>query len=303
MKKLILGALALFAMSNIGVAEVYAKDVQPEQLELCGAFVRTAPWCDEAIEGDSREIEAFQMYNVSFAVDVPEKWAKLHREKRRGIGFIGVNEEGQKVKAGRPVLHAVARVIAVPPGGTVEDAMLYQALLDPEGKGALILLPAEGDFTGWNMYILSSEGHDAVLINGQLIELGGRHRTDGNILPDFSRLPPSSLPFATLVQRGDGTGLIEALEATFTDHKKVHDSDGSVRIYSGLSRTFTPTAEGEMAMVEMHTNCRKAGQRLEAKANLRLDTANVVGAAATSGLALIPQAFSIMSALVGGSCR
>lgn len=303
MTKFFSGMLLAFSLIISGVAEVHAKDKQPDQLEQCGAFVRTAPFCGEAVEADTRQLQALQMRFVALNPERSAEWAKLHREKRRGISYIETGEDGKKAKAGRPVIHAVARVVGVPPSGNTDEAMLFQALLSPEMSNATLLLPAEGNFTGWSMYILSSDGKHALTLAGEIIKLDGRHRDDGNLQPDLSRLPESRLAGTLLVTRGDGTGMIEMLEATFMDHVLVHDRDGSTRVYSGLRGTFTPLEEDGLSVATAYTNCRTAGQRLVEKGNLRIDTATIGAVGATAGLALVPQVFQNLRALFGSSCR
>ncbi len=302
MKNLILGALALLTMT-FGVTNVHAKEAIPDQLEQCGAFKNTAPFCGESLEVDTRQLDALQMYPVTLTPQMSAEWAKLHREKRRGIGYVETNEKGEKVKTGRPVIHAVARVIAIPPSGDLNETLLFQALLSPDMANATVLLPAEGNFVGWNIYILSPEGKHALTMSGQVIKLDGRHRTDGNIQPDAARLPESRLPSTLLVRRGDGSQAVETLQATFVDHVVVNDRDGSVRVYSGLKGTFTPLSEDTLSVATAYTNCRTVGQRLVERGNLRVDTGAIAAAGATGGLTLIPQVLTNLGAIFGSSCR
>lgn len=295
--------LVVSAIASAPVSAKEAKPVVPDQLELCGAFVRIAPFCGEALEVDTRQLQALQLIYVPLTPAVGERWSKEHREKRRGIGYTTTDERGQTVQTGRPVIAAVARVVAIPPSNNLDEAMLFQALVKPDASGMLVLLPAEGDFSGWSIYIVSSEGKHAVTLDGQMIKLGGRHRARNNLTLDVTRLPASRVTSTALVTRGDGSGWIEAFEATFVDHKLVHDRDGSIRVYSGLPGTFTPLSEGGTSVVAMYTNCRTAGQRLTERGNLRVDSVSVTAAVATGGLTAIPQVAQNFLALFRKSCR
>lgn len=302
MKKFIIGMLASFTMF-LSMADVHAKEIVADQLELCGASVRTAPWCDEALEGDTRQLQALQIVSISLTPKTGETWRELHLEKKRGITFTEVNDKGERVKTGRPVVPAVARVIAIPPSGNMEEAMLFQGLVSPDMSSVNVFLPADVNFIGWSIYVPSSEGKHALTLHGELVKLGGRHRDDGNLSPDITRLSESRIISTTLVTRGDGSGTIEALEATFVVHKLVHDRDGSFRVYSALPGTLAPISEDGTSVVGMYTNCRTAGQRLLERGNLRVDTAALAGAAATGGLTLVPQALQNVLALFRTSCR
>lgn len=298
-KHFLWGALALLMVPGAALAN----SDEPAQLEQCGAFARVAPFCAESFEFDTRELLAIQIIAVTPSAETIEEWAKIHREQRRGVGFTTVNNEGEPVQTGRPVVTAVARVIAVPPSGNMEEAMLYQALVTPDTTSMMILLPAEGDFTGWSMYIIASEGKRAVTLAGQWVRLSGRHRDDGNLTLDLDRLPESRVTATTLVRRGDGSNAIESLQDTFVEHVLVRDRDGGTRVYSGLQYTFLPSSEGGMSVATAYTNCRTAGQRLVERGSLRVDTTAVVSAVATSGLSLVPQAFRNALALIRTSCR
>lgn len=289
------------AMVLGGVAEAHAKDkeVVADQLEQCGAFVRTAPFCNESLEADTRQLQAIQIIPVTLSSETAMEWAKLHREKKRGVSLVETNEKGEKVQTGRPALNAVARVIALPPSGLLDEAMLFQALVSPDMKSVMVFLPAEGDFRGWSIYILSSEGKHALALSGELIKLDGRHRTDGNLEPDVARLPVSQVAGTTLVTRGDGSNVIEDLEATFLDHVLVHDRDGTTRVYSGLRGTFTPSHENGLSVAMAYTNCRTAGQRLVERGNLRADTSVLIA----GPIVLAPQLVQNMLAVFRASCR
>lgn len=303
MKKLFL--LALAPMIAFSTAEADAKNQKPEpdQLELCGAYMRVAPFCGESLLVDTRQLSAMQIISVPLSPERGEKWAKLHREKRRGISYIETNEKGEKVSTGRPVIPAVMRVIATPPAGTSGKTMLFQALVNPDMTSMSVLLPAGGNFIGWSAYILSSEGKHALTMSGELIKVGKVHRNDGNLSLDLSRLPTSQITNSLFVTRGDGSGAIEALEAAFVDHKLVRDRNGETRVYSGLYGTFTPISPDGTSVVAMYSNCRKAGQRLVEKGNLRIDSTALLSGAATGGLTLLPQVIQNLLALRNKSCR
>lgn len=295
-------AYAVITAGLISVSPAYAKEQKPakvDQLELCGAFARTAPWCGEALEGDSSQIEAAQIFTITVRPDQYSEWIKIHQEKRRGITFTKTNDQGHKIRSGRPVINALARVIAVPPDGNMEGAMLFQALLSPDLKTATPLLDARQNYIGWHVYLLSSEGKHALLVDGTMIKLGGRHRTDGNMTLELDKLPQSRVISTTLVSRGDGTGLMEMLESTFIDHKTVHDQNGEIRVYSGLAGTFTPVSEDGNSVVGSYTNCRTAGQRLIERGNLRFDT----GMLMTGPIGPAVQLAQNLKAVFTTSCR
>lgn len=303
MNKNFLWALAPLAIF-LSMADAKAQTTPvSDQLEQCGAFVRIAPFCGESLEVDTRQLQAVQIVSVSLTPRALTEWTKIHQEKKRGIAYTAINDKGEKVSAGRPVINAVVRVIAIPASGNSDEAMLFQGLVSPDLSSVLVLLPAEGNFSGWNIYILSSEGKHALTLAGEFVELGGRHRTDGNLTLDIARLPASRIASTQLVQRGDGSGTVEALEATFLDHKLVRDRDGSTRVYSGLAGTFTPISDDGTSVVAMFSNCRTMGQRLVERANLRADSATIAAAPATFGLSLAPQIYSIGKAIIHRSCR
>jgi hypothetical protein len=281
-KHILRGALALLMIAT-GATAGHAKSdesIKADQLEQCGAYKRVAPWCAEALEVDTRQLQDTQIILVPFTAAVAEKWQKMHKEKRRGIAYTEVNEEGETVKTGRPVLAAVMRVIAIPPSGKTDEALLFQALVKPDMSGVTVFLPADGDFQGWNLYVLSSEGKYALTLSGELFKVSGRHLNDGNLAPDTARLPESLVTSTLLLRRGDGSGAIEALEAAFVDHHIVNDRDldGNIirtRVYSGMAGTFTPISEDGTSVVASYSNCRTGGQRVLERGNLRLDTTDL----------------------------
>lgn len=298
MSKIFTAAVA--ACAFLAFTSQASANQQPAQLEQCGAFVRVAPWCGEAMRLDTRQLQAMQIVPITLSPSASERWGQLHRERRRGIPFTETNAQGETVQSGRPVITALARVIARSPSGR---EVLYQALIAPDMTNVMVLLPAEVNFAGWTMYIIAGEGRNALTLSGQLIELGGRNRTDGHLTLDYPRLPASVVTSTTLVRRGDGTGIIEGFEATFVEHKVIHDRNGRTRVYSGLRYTFTPPSEGEMSVATGFTNCRRVDDRLVERGNLRVDTGTVSSAVATGGLTAIPLVIQNGLAILRRSCR
>ncbi|MCW1888804.1 MAG: hypothetical protein KIH67_004635 [Candidatus Moranbacteria bacterium] len=297
MKRFIpLMALMVISLSASPALAGERKPPEPAQLELCGAQTIAAPWCGESLEVDTRQIQGMQIVSIVLAPSVQAEWIRLHRD-RRGIGFTTVNAEGQTVPSGRGVISAVSRVVLIQDGDP--EPWLFQAVVSPDASVMMLLLPSEGNFVGARAFVISSDGRHALSMNGEIIRLGGRHRTDGNLSIDWSRLSESRIPATTLIRRGDGTGAVELLEATFTDHSLVNDRDGTVRVYSGLAGTFTPITEGGTTTVE-HTSCQTAGDRLVTRGNLRIDPATTV---MTGGISLIPQAFQNLLVVLGSGCR
>lgn len=301
-KNILRGALVLL-MIAAGTTAGYAKSEKPieaDQLEQCGAYKKVAPFCAEALEVDTRQLQATQIILVPFTASVAEKWQKMHREKRRGIAYTEVNEQGETVRTGRPVLAAVMRLIAIPPSGNADEAMLFQALVKPDMSGVTAFLPADGDFRGWSLYILSSEGKYALTLSGELFKVSGRHLEDGNLVPDIARLPESRVTSTLLLRRGDGSGAIEALQAAFVDHHIVRDRDGSTRIYSGFAGTFTPISEDGTSVVSMYSNCRTGGQRVLERGTLRFDTMDVMSGGITAAPKVIQNGLALFG-IIG--CR
>ena len=297
MKRFIpLMTLMVISLSSSPALAGEKRPPEPAQLEFCGAEVVAAPWCGESLEVDTRQLQGMQIFPIQLAPSVRAEWIRLHRD-RRGIGFTTVNAEGETVPSGRGVISAVSRAVLLKDGDP--EPWLFQAVVSPDASVMMVLLPSEGNFAGARALIMSSDGRHALTMNGEIVRLGGRHRTDGSLSIDWSRLPESHISATTLIQRGDGTGAIELLEATFTDHSQVNDRDGTIRVYSGLAGTFTPITEGGTTTVE-HTSCQTAGDRLVTRGNLRIDPATAI---LTGGISLVPQLFQNVLVVFGRGCR
>lgn len=303
-KQIILGTL--LALASAGAANATpAATPEPEvaQLGLCGVFVRTDVYCNESVPVDTRQLQTAQIFIITLAPQAQEQWQRLHRERRRGITYTRVNEQGVQERVGRPAMPVVFRIFMQPPPGSHEEPFLAQGMI--HGSSLVAFLPGEGDFAGWSAFVISTEGERGLTTSGEVIRMGGRHRRDGHFSLDLTRLPSSLVPNTLFVRRGDGSNLVEELETTFSDHVVIRDRDGGTRVYSGLPGTFTPLSEGGTTIVAMFTNCRRADQRLMERGNLRLDSTTAAGLLAGPVGLIRPaiQIFQNLRALAGGSCR
>ncbi len=288
-------ALAALAIVT-GITPVAAKSqeaARPAQLEVCGLRSVNAPWCDEALAGNTAQLQSAQIVSVSITGRNQERWLRANRDKR-GVGWTQDNAEGEPETAGRSVIKAVYRVYLYPPSGQGEP-LLGQAVAAADGSALTLLLPANGNYVGWTAFVLSPRGDKALDMSGVVHDLSRRERRDGRLLTSIPReLQGSRITSTTLVRRGDGSNAIEALEATFTD--RVRFADG--RRFSGLPGTFRPISEGGTTVLAF-TREDTVGDRLVTCGNLRIDPATAV---ITGGVSLIPQGIQLLFTSLKSRC-
>ena len=273
-----------------------AKPVEPAEMEVCGLHSVNPPWCDEALPINTAQLRAAQV--VIIPITDPherDEWLRANRDKR-GIGFTTTNAEGQTEMSGRSAVKAVFRAYLYPPAGSEGQPMLFPAVAAADGSSVSILLPSRGDYRGWTAFILSPRGDWGLALSGQVYKIRGGDRKKGRLLDRIPReFVGSQITETISVQRGDGTGVIEALEATFTD--RVVFTDG--RHFSGLPGTFTALDGYGSSIAINFTREDSVGDRMVSCGNLRIDP---VTGAITGGLSLIPQGIGLLITALKSRC-
>ncbi len=288
--------LVVSAIASAPVSAKEAKPVQPAQLEVCGLRSVNAPWCDEALPVNTAQLQAAQLVIIPIAdAKEREEWLRANRDKR-GIGYAVTNSEGKVEMTGRSTVKAVFRAYLYPPAGSEGEPMLFPAVAAVDGSSVTILLPSRGDYRGWTAYILSPRGDWGLALSGQVYKIRGGDRKKGRLLNKIPKeLATSQITETISVRRGDGTGVIEALEATFTD--RVVFTDG--RHFSGLPGTFTALDQYGSSVAVNFTREDTVGDRMVSCGNLRLDPVTGV---VTGGLSLIPQGVGLLITALKSRC-
>lgn len=300
MKHLLRQIVAVFMAANLIATPVLAQEarapVAPATMEVCGLHSVNPPWCDEALPANTAQLQAAQLVIIPIA-DSHERdeWLKANRDKR-GIGYTVTNPEGQMEMTGRSAVKAVFRAYLYPPTGSEGEPMLFPAVAAADGSSVTILLPSRGDYRGWTAYVLSPRGDWGLTLSGQVYKIRGGDRKHGRLLTRIPREMTSSIITETIsVRRGDGSGVIEALEATFTD--RVMFADG--RHFSGLPGTFTALDQHGSSIAVNFTREDTVGDRMVSCGNLRIDPVTGV---VTGGISLIPQGVSLLITALRSRC-
>lgn len=291
-KGIIVSILLALVSSQVSAKEM--KPVEPAQLEHCGLRSVNAPWCDEALPLNTAQLQGAQVVVIPITTD-RDKWLRANRDKR-GIGFTRTGADGKMEMTGRSAIKAVFRTYLYPPNASEGEPLLAPAVAAADGSSVSILLPSRGDFRGWTAFILSPRGDRGLTLSGEVHDISRGNRREGRLLsaiPD--QLASSRITETISVARGDGTGVIEALEATFTD--RVRFTDG--RRFSGLPGTFTALSEHGSTIAVNFTREDTIGDRMVSCGNLRIDPVTGV---MTAGFSLIPQGVQLFVTALKKRC-
>ncbi len=256
----------VLTVSGIFSQPVMAKEEAPKaaDMEIRGLRPVEAPWQNEALSLDTRLVQSLQIIQIPLSVEARREWVKVNRDTR-GMVMVVDGEDGKPRLAGRSVMKITYRgLLWMPDGGEV----VTEAVMAPSGESITLLLPPNVDLSGVHAAILSSRGDYALTLSGELLKLKKNER--GTRLAD--QMPvgfnTSVITSSYLVTRGDGSRLIEDLEAIFSEHAVLN---GIFR-YSGLPGTFLSSNQDRYPSVAaLYTREDTVGDRLVTCGNGRID--------------------------------
>lgn len=269
---------ALLAVSGIA-QPVMAEEATPQaaEMEIRGLRPVEAPWQNESLSLDTRLVQALQIIQVPLSAETRTEWARINRDKR-GIVMVVTGEDGKPRLAGRSVMKITYRALLwMPDGGEV----VTEAVMAPSGETITVLLPPNVDLSGVHVAILSSRGDYALTLSGELLKLKKKERGTRLAEQMPERFNTSVITSSYLVTRGDGSRLIEDLEAIFSEHAVLN---GTFH-YSGLPGTFLSSdQERYPSVAALYTREDTVGDRLVTCGNGRIDPLLFTGIGAVLNL-------------------